>query len=468
MANREAHISSPGVKIVKVRAHPERYSPNTTTWTQHMWGNYLADHAASEHHLTPDMHGIFNTLDPRVLRTSIPSSTIMSRVLVANKLGWTDGSTGSPTRTSLATLATRSELQVYLEQREIASAAINHNTQWSDLNLPFSTRMLNSARISFSQRAGTLRTLWDKRWHGRNRSKIRDLPPRAKKELQACPYCDAPMDDEDHWIRRCQATPLPGMREIAISNATACIHACQGALGNEATSILQATLHHAISHPQGHKIWSGLWSKELRQAVTTDSHCNTGTPETTVRATTKHLIAMCRVLNSASRDLWAARSDLPLTNRVIKFATELPVYAAHLGHASISTKHTQTHSMRTPTTNSTGFRRSIVPTPPLITTSLTTQQQLDKIRNSQAITNAARDTAYKQFISTDQAQIGRTHAHSRSSHRSRASYCPMPTIHEEFVSPVLLANLFSHHAYHTHPPSISSSTAPPIPPFGDG
>jgi len=78
MANREAHISSPGVKIVKVRAHPERYSPNTTTWTQHMWGNYLADHAASEHHQTTDTHGTFSTVDPRVLLTYIPSSTIMA------------------------------------------------------------------------------------------------------------------------------------------------------------------------------------------------------------------------------------------------------------------------------------------------------------------------------------------------------------------------------------------------------
>ena len=255
---------------------------------------------------------------------------------------------------------------------------------------------------------------------------------------------------------------------MAISNATACIRTCQGTLGNEAASVLQATLHHAITHPQGHKIWTTLWSKELRRAVIADSHCNTGTSESTVRATTKHLISMCRVLNSASKDLWAARTDLPLTARVIKFAVDLPVYASHLGHASIPTNHKHKHSPSTQATNSTGLRRSIVPTPPPISTSLTTQQQLDKIRNSQAITNAARDNAYRQFISTDQAQIGRAHAHSRSSHSTRSRYVPLPTIHEDSDSTISLANLFSHHIPHTHTTSPPSSTAPPIPPFGDG
>ena len=177
---------------------------------------------------------------------------------------------------------------------------------------------------------------------------------------------------------------------------------------------------------------------------------------------------MCRVLNSSSRDLWAARTDLPLTDRVIRFATDFPVYAAHLGHASIPTKHTQVHAQRPHATTSTGLRRHIIPIPPPIPTSLTTQQQLDRIRNSQAITNAARDAAYKQFISSDQAQIGRTRAHSRSSHRARASNIPLPTIHEEFESSIVLANLFSHHTCHTHSSFISTTMAQPIPPFGDG
>ena len=468
MANREAHVSNPEVKIVKVRAHPERYCHDTTAWTQHMWGNYLADHAASEHHQITDTHRICRAQDPRVLFTTIPSSTIMSRVFIANKIGWTDG--GIPARTALTTLSTRIELQRYMEQREAASVALGHNTQWSDLNLPFSSRMLNSMRISFGQRAGTLRTLWDKRWHGRNRSKIKDLPPRAMKELQACPYCDAPMDDEDHWIRKCQATPLPGMRDLAISNATACIQTCQGALGSEVTSVLQSTLHHAITHPQGHKIWSGLWSKDLRQVVIADSHNNVGTSETTVRAATKQLITMCRILNSASRDIWAARSDIPLTARVIKFATELPVYAAHLGHASIPTHHTQTHSTR-PRHTSTGIRSLIVPHIPTSSSSLTTQQQLDKIRNSQAHTNKARDEAYKQFLATDQPQIVTRSISSHHSHstRPRVRFAPLPAIHDEqYDSRIYIANLFSHRTYHTHSHITTPSKAQPKPPFGDG
>jgi hypothetical protein len=330
--------------------------------------------------------------------------------------------------------------------------------------------MLNSVMISFSQRAGTMRTLWDKRWHGRNRSKVKDLPPRAKKELQACAHCDAPMDDEDHWIRKCMAGPLQGMRELAITNATACIHACQRALGNEATSVLQATLHHAISHPQGHKIWTGLWSKDLRQAVTADSHCNTGTSESTVRAATKHLILMCRVLNSSSRDLWAARTDLPLTDRVIKFATDLPVYAAHLGHASIPTKHSQTHSTR-PRHTSTGIRRLIAPHIPPPSSSLTTQQQLDQIRNSQAHTNKARDEAYKQFFATDQPQIltRLTSSHHRHSLRPRVRFAPLPKIHDQQPdSSIYLANLFSHHTPHNHSHVTTPPQAQPKPPFGDG
>jgi len=188
MANREAHKSCPRVMIIKVRAHPERYCHDTTAWSQHMWGNYLADHAASEYYDTTDTHKICRAQDPRVLMTTITTSKIMSRVFVANKLGWTDGITGTAARTSLATLATRTDVHRYLEQREAASSTLGHNTQWSNLNLPLSTRMLNSKMISFSQRAGTLRTLWDKRSHGRNRSKIKDLPPQAKQELQACPY----------------------------------------------------------------------------------------------------------------------------------------------------------------------------------------------------------------------------------------------------------------------------------------
>jgi len=173
MACREIHKGYPNVRIVKVRAHPEKYCPDTTSWTQHMWGNYLADHAASENYHAMDRHGVCKEHDQRVLHTSITTSTIMTRTTVSNKIGWSDHRTGTAARTSLSSLSTRTELQSYLENRETVSATLGHNSLWSDLNLPFSTRVLNLSQISFSQRAGSMRTLWDKRWHGRNRSKIR-------------------------------------------------------------------------------------------------------------------------------------------------------------------------------------------------------------------------------------------------------------------------------------------------------
>lgn len=79
------------------------------------------------------------------------------------------------------------------------------------------------------------------------------------------------------------------------------------------------------------------------------------------------------------------RSELPATDRVKRFAIELPVYAAHLGHASIPVRHVYINS---------GFRRLITQLPPSSSISSSIQQQLDRIRNSQAIANTARDNTH--------------------------------------------------------------------------
>lgn len=84
IANWGLHTDYPTVKIAKRWYYPDTQPPGA----QHMWGNYLEDHAACDMHDQADLH--MRAPGSIVLYTTVSSTKITSQALAANKIGYTE------------------------------------------------------------------------------------------------------------------------------------------------------------------------------------------------------------------------------------------------------------------------------------------------------------------------------------------------------------------------------------------
>ena len=93
----------------------------------------------------------------------------------------------------------------YLISREAASRALNRNRQWNSNTYRLASKVWQLPTVSIARRAKILRIVWDKHYHGDNRSKDTSLTPAQRQFVQHCSYCYSTNDTQDHWIRLCTA-----------------------------------------------------------------------------------------------------------------------------------------------------------------------------------------------------------------------------------------------------------------------
>ena len=80
--------------------------------------------------------------------------------------------------------------------------------------------------------------MFDKHWHGRNRSKIKKLTQEETVFVEQCPLCGAPSETAEHWIRECPAggsavilaaPTIPPIRQVLVDALLLALHHPQGA-----------------------------------------------------------------------------------------------------------------------------------------------------------------------------------------------------------------------------------------------
>ena len=115
-------------------------------------------------------------------------------------------------------------------------------------------------RANLGDKARRVRIIWDKGWHGGNQAK-----GNCEEEDTLCNLCGRP-DSERHWIIGCAHDDCTLIRYEAQGRITELIEKID-VLDEDAKELAETIADWAVEREDGHKIWTGLWSAELIQAL---------------------------------------------------------------------------------------------------------------------------------------------------------------------------------------------------------
>ena len=194
----------------------------------------------------------------------------------------------------------------YLTNRETASRALNRNRQWNSNTYRLASKVWQLPTVSIARRAKILRIVWDKHYHGDNRSKDTSLTPAQRQFVQHCPYCYSTNDTQDHWIRLCTAPGLPAIR----TKLKADLQEYAQSQHPRIRPTVEHIVSQALDSPDGYKIWIGLWTPEARESLTT--HITQISPKPKPGPIHAQILAVMQRCSQAVDLLWHTRSQLPL------------------------------------------------------------------------------------------------------------------------------------------------------------
>ena len=128
-----------------IKGHPERDQPDETTWTREMWGNHLADRAASGSLNTKPTYQYRNDSIYTLYTTPLPSqqASPLSASLSPNNLWYIGKSNGHLTSRSLTQPIHLQRLHQYLLTRDGHRAAADPPLppKWQRINIPLASTL---------------------------------------------------------------------------------------------------------------------------------------------------------------------------------------------------------------------------------------------------------------------------------------------------------------------------------------
>ena len=165
------HLQKKNQQLQWIKGHPERTQSDEALWTREMWGNHLADRAAS------------NTLHPPSYQYNNNSATILSisnippidiaklTPTLSPSNHWYLGKTGKQyTSKSLIDSIHTNRLNAYLLTRDEYRGKADLPPLWQTLNIPLASELWQLT-TNTTNRSLCNRLLFDKHWHGRNQAK---------------------------------------------------------------------------------------------------------------------------------------------------------------------------------------------------------------------------------------------------------------------------------------------------------
>ena len=231
-------FSDAPIPIRHVRAHPEKRLPDNREWTDDDWGIFKADQlAGDENPIIPSLdeewvlQELTNNLDFRIVR--IPDRSIFFEDLDHH--------------------CSLTNIQAYLKERnalrEMRLTRQDH--RWSPIYLPLIT-LLHDPRVSPNAWATTLRIVWDKSWHGANKTKTK----KPLTDSDRCPHCNE-FEDQAHIILHC-----PRGKELRDK-----LDSVMKEKYNQPTHVCQIIMMYYFFALSNHTLWTGALDANARDFI---------------------------------------------------------------------------------------------------------------------------------------------------------------------------------------------------------
>lgn len=143
------------------------------------------------------------------------------------------------TLSSVNTHLGRHSLQMYLQERVKYSESLGRFSDWINTSSALASRAWQLSRRSLTSRAFAMRIIWDKGYHGGNRSKGAAYTQAQKDCLERCTVC-AGVDSANHWIRECPNPVMVHSREASLQQRYQDIH-CRRSVQESGGSVNQGS-----------------------------------------------------------------------------------------------------------------------------------------------------------------------------------------------------------------------------------
>ena len=282
-----------------VYSHPETEKPNKSTWTQDDWGNFMADRAAAQDWAAFAKEGL------KVIRSTIPAGQLLEDLIAPGQWYLSDRQ-GSP----ISLEGVRSGIQThrfreYITTRDGYRAGRGAEEKWKHNTIEFAAQATNMKHITTAQRAVVVRRLWDKGWHGGNRSKDpRFVVGTPEQSLAAaCDLC-AETDSADHWMHRCQHGPTAAVRCQTIEDLNVLVQECRGTTAGPVAVAFQRIL---LETDEPARMWTGNFNPaQVDALVAVYPGVLTDESETLIKST---LFKLLNVLQSGAAVMWFAKNQ---------------------------------------------------------------------------------------------------------------------------------------------------------------
>jgi hypothetical protein len=238
-----------GVTLQWTKAHPEtRTTPDK--YTDQDWGIYLADCAASNHPILPQITIAHH------LQLSLPDILCQSM----DPLTWfTSLPNGLPRISSPIILRRDADTLNYLARKQ----------RISGLSLTMLNSIWKLKKQSHARRSTIMKIITGWNVDG-SRYSLYTTDPRDKAKNAHCPLCMA-IDSDFHWICDCPCPALLQPRETLLQHTIPqLIRDTLATVGTQHPTILpqtqelcRAIQHSLLHHPQREQLWKGAWTTEL-------------------------------------------------------------------------------------------------------------------------------------------------------------------------------------------------------------
>jgi hypothetical protein len=202
------------------------------------------------------------------------------------------------TLSSVNTHLGRHSLQMYLQERVKYSESLGRFSDWINTSSALASRAWQLSRRSLTSRAFAMRIIWDKGYHGGNRSKGAAYTQAQKDCLERCTVC-AGVDSANHWIRECPNPVMVHSREVCNKGIKTYI---AGVALKKVAAALTKVHQLALEGVDGHRIWTANWPSKCQQALLPylTAACTVISP----LAMRKHMIALSQFHIKAVTSMW--------------------------------------------------------------------------------------------------------------------------------------------------------------------
>jgi hypothetical protein len=294
---------SPGIQLKHVKAHGD--IKKQSQWTREQWGNYYADRLAK---------GVDDDLSTRHIRW--PVSELEKLTMSHSKWHWVS-TDNHLLLEPIQKLIQHNVLVNYLIDRDIYRVRRGSEEKWQQTFLGFIEDIWKTKRLRLGKLATINRLIWDRGWHGGNRSKTKAPAEISEVEWVGCGDCGAP-DSQHHWIRECKAEHIRMVRretKIKIREQLENIQVGKGkkTVRYDIFNACSELIDLAYDGEGGEQIWVGILPEMASQALTarlSPVECATMTIPNKWRTCTLRILS---TLAEGAQKMWqakeAARTD---------------------------------------------------------------------------------------------------------------------------------------------------------------